>query len=175
LSAVLNSPISANDAGGFGLFNGSLEPTYSLVKEAYIRAAKVAGILPREMQSITWEAQRIGINDKNRTEAKKQELFDYISESRKNNETAYERATELIARNRSADPTWGKGDGITTQIPSDQIRQGAKLRSEQRASALSDLRGGAKRGLGAADTGVDERAPGRKSFDEIVGQPSCCC
>jgi hypothetical protein len=168
LSAALNSPISANDAGGFGLFNGSLEPTYSLVKEAYIRAAQVAGILPREMQSITWEAQRIGINDKNRTEAKKQELFDYISESRKNKETAYERATELIARNRSADPTWGKGDGIRTQKSSDQIRSEAGLRAEQRASSLSSLRGGTKRGLGAADTGVGEQAPGRKSFDQVA-------
>jgi hypothetical protein len=168
LSAALNSPISANDAGGFGLFNGSLEPTYSLVKEAYIRAAQVAGILPREMQSITWEAQRIGINDKNRTEAKKQELFDYISESRKNKETAYERATELIARNRSSDPTWGKGDGIRTQKSVEQIRREARVRAEQRASALSSLRGRTEGRVGAADTAVGERTAGRKGFDEVA-------
>ena len=168
LSAALNSPISANDAGGFGLFNGSLEPTYSLVKEAYIRAAQVAGILPREMQSITWEAQRIGINDKNRTEAKKQELFDYISQSRKNKETAYERATELIARNRSSDPTWGKGDGIRTQKSVEQIRREARVRAEQRASALSSLRGRTEGRVGTADTAVGERAAGRKGFDEVA-------
>jgi hypothetical protein len=172
LSAALNSPISANDASGFGLFNGSLEPSYALVKEAYIRAAEIAGILPREMQSITWEAQRIGINDKNRTGAKKQELFNYISESRNNKATPYERATELIARNRSSDPNWGKADGIRTQKSSDQIRSEVGVRAEQRSSALSSLRGRTEGRVGGTDTGVGREAAGRKSLDEIA-RPRC--
>jgi len=169
LSAALNSPISANDASGFGLFNGSLEPTYALVKEAYIRAAQVAGILPREMQSITWEAQRIGINDKNRTEVKKQELFNYISESRKNKETAYERATELIARNRSADPTWGKSNGIRTQKSIEDIRREVRLRAEQRISDLSSLRGTTQRGMGDTTPKLGRGTAGRASLSEGVG------
>jgi hypothetical protein len=168
LSAALNGPISAKDAGGFGLFNGSLEPAYALVKSAYIKAAQIAGIKPREMQSITWEAQRIGINDKNRTEKNKQETFDYLEESRTNEKTSYERATELIARNRSGDPEWGKSRGIKTQKTSDEIRKGAELRSQQRVSTISNLRGRTDGGLGEADTEVGGGVTGREAVNEIL-------
>ena len=168
LSAALNGPISANDAGGFGLFNGKLEPAYALVKSAYIKASKIAGIMPREMQSITWEAQRIGINDKNRTEKNKQETFDYIEQSRTNEKTAYERATELIGNNRSADPEWGKSRGITTQKTSDEIREGAELRSKQRVSSISNLRRGATEQLGEPDTKLDRGVAGGGPFSQVI-------
>lgn len=155
LSAALNSPISAEDASGIGLFNGGAEPLYALVKAAYIDAARIAGIKPREMQSITWEAQRIGINDKSRTEDKKNELFQYITESRTNNQTPYERASELIARNRSTDPSWGRAEGIRTQRTSDEIRESARLRAQQRVSEVSSLRGqpGVRGGVSTATVG----------------------
>lgn len=162
LSAALNSPISASDAGGFGLFNGNLEPSYALVKYAYIKAAEIAGVMPREMQSITWEAQRIGINDKKRTEEKKKETFDYILKSRTNEKSFYERATELIAANRSANPIWGKSRGIETQIPNNEILEGAELRSKQRISSLSDLRRSAEGKLGKTDTGMGKQPTGRE-------------
>lgn len=168
LSAALNSPISANDAGGVGLFNGGAEPLYALVKSAYIDAARIAGIKPREMQSITWEAQRIGINDKNRTPEQKQKTFDYITETRTNNQTPYERATELIARNRSANPSWGKSTGIETQKSSDAIREGARLRAEQRTREISALRGPAGERVGAAPTAVGGAVTGGPGTTEGV-------
>jgi hypothetical protein len=168
LSAALNGPISANDAGGFGLFNGSLEPAYALVKSAYIKAAKIAGIKPREMQSITWEAQRIGINDKNRTEKNKQETFEYIEQSRTNEKTSYERATELISKNRSADPEWGKSRGIKTQKSNSEILEGAEVRSKQRVGSISDLRGRTTGGLGDVDTEVGTGVTGGQTIDEVL-------
>jgi hypothetical protein len=169
LSAALNSPISANDAGGLGLFNGSLEPLYAMVKGAYINAAKIAGVMPREMQSITWEAQRIGINNKNRTEEAKNKIFDYLKESRQNKQTPYERATELIARNRSTNPGWGESRGVETQKSSDEIRSDVKARADSRISSLSDLRGRSKRGVGKPSSEMGGRVAEGKADTE--GKP----
>ena len=44
--------------GDAGVGGGGNRGTYWLFREAYIRAAKIAGVQPRQMQSITWEAIR---------------------------------------------------------------------------------------------------------------------
>lgn len=166
ISVALAAPMSAEDASGVGLFLGSKEPLYAIVKDAYIKAADIAGILPREMQSITWEAQRVGINNKNRTEDQKESNFAYIAETRNNSQTPYERATELIARNISTNPEWGKDRGIVTQRLADEIREGAELRSEQRISEISDLRGRARGELGGASAELGERPAGRTGAEK---------
>jgi len=43
-------------AGGSGITG--YRGTYAVIQEAYVRAASAAGVMPREMQSITWEASR---------------------------------------------------------------------------------------------------------------------
>ena len=68
VAAALMRPLGgkAEEVGGnFGTQKGSSSSkvtghkgTYSLYEEAYRRAAKEKGVLPREMQSITWEAVR---------------------------------------------------------------------------------------------------------------------
>ena len=68
VAAALMRPLGgkAEEVGGnFGTQKGSSNSkvtghkgTYSLYEEAYRRAAKEKGVLPREMQSITWEAVR---------------------------------------------------------------------------------------------------------------------
>ena len=160
ISAALAAPMSAEDASGVGLFLGQKEPLYALVKEAYIKAADIAGILPREMQSITWEAQRVGINNKARTEDNKNSNFAYIAETRENSQTPYERATELIARNISTNPEWGKDRGIVTQRSVDEIRNGAKLRAEQRIGEISNLREYSRGRQGAVPSELGGRTTG---------------
>ena len=171
MSAAVNAPISANDASGIGLFKGQMEPFYAMVKQAYIDAAKVAGILPREMQSITWEAQRVGLNDKNRQENTKKNAFDYIAETRLNEQTPYERATILISRNRSKNPGWGEQRGIVTQRENNEILSEVKRRANERISALDAIRGRSKRGLGDADTAMGrEPSKGRASARKVESQ-----
>jgi len=67
VAAALLRPLSANDIevlqafGGTGSSKSSvtgLNGTYPLYLEAYRRAAEQRGVLPRQMQSITWEAVR---------------------------------------------------------------------------------------------------------------------
>jgi len=68
VAAALMRPLGGKAeevAGNFGTQKGSANSTvtghkgtYSLYEEAYRRAAKEKGVLPREMQSITWEAVR---------------------------------------------------------------------------------------------------------------------
>ena len=59
LMAVSNKHPAVNDNfSGPGSSNLGLSGTYPLYHEAYIRAASDRGVLPREMQSITWEAVR---------------------------------------------------------------------------------------------------------------------
>jgi hypothetical protein len=65
VAAALGRALSGNDdavADNFGKTGGTnvtgMAGTYALYYEAYVRAAKARGVLPREMQSITWEAVR---------------------------------------------------------------------------------------------------------------------
>ena len=54
-----NSPeVAASLGGGPSSNRHGIMGTYALYHEAYARAAKELGILPRELQSITWEAVR---------------------------------------------------------------------------------------------------------------------
>jgi hypothetical protein len=64
VAAALLRPLSGNSIevmhnfGGPKSAHAGLDGTYALYEEAYRRAAAERGILPREMQSITWEAVR---------------------------------------------------------------------------------------------------------------------
>ena len=69
-AVALSTPMSSEDASAIGLFDGGQSMLYMVIKEAYIKAAEIAGIQPREMQSITWEAVRTGLNNKDRSRQK---------------------------------------------------------------------------------------------------------
>jgi hypothetical protein len=60
-SVEVTHNFGSNEKGERGPINSSvtgLQGTYPIYHEAYRRAAKERGILPRQMQSITWEAIR---------------------------------------------------------------------------------------------------------------------
>ena len=68
-------PTNADDAQkGFGLFLPKENHMYALIKDAYIDIAKENGLLPRQLQSVIWEAQRTGVNAKKRTEKTEEEM-----------------------------------------------------------------------------------------------------
>jgi hypothetical protein len=171
LSVAMNLPISAKIATDFGIFGGGNNPLYALVKTAYIDAANIAGVLPREMQSVTWEAQRTGVNDKNRTAEQKNKNFLLVEELRQNEQTPYERATTIISRNRSKDPIWGQSDRVVTQRTGDTIVRELESRANERASDVSSVRG-EQPNAGRTNSTVDNAiAKGQtNSTEEVVTQ-----
>ena len=166
-AVALGVPMSSEDAGGIGLFNGGQSMVYMAIKEAYIKAAEVAGIQPREMQSITWEAVRTGLNNKNRSKAQIQSNVTKL-ESLLDDEsmTPYERARRIIIDNRTENPGWATQRGIEAQIP--DLRQGVREQAESRASEVLSLRGRPGRDVGAADAGVGVEPSGVSEQRTIV-------
>lgn len=78
VGAALFSVVSANDSvvadnfGNPGNMTSGQKGTYPIYFEAYRRAAKQLGILPRELQSITWEAIRALFDSSEKTKLRPQ-------------------------------------------------------------------------------------------------------
>ena len=78
VGAALFSVVSANDSvvadnfGNPGNMTSGQKGTYPIYFEAYRRAAKQLGILPRELQSITWEAIRALFDSANKKKLRPQ-------------------------------------------------------------------------------------------------------
>jgi len=161
-SVALMSPMSANDVGAWGLFNPGQSSVYAMVKSAYEAAAMIAGIQPREMQSITWEIQRTGINNDKRTGAQKQVTFEEIKLLKKENITQYEKAARIISRVRSASPQWDAG--LDVQKPVSEILQGGRDNSVARSRDVFDVWRGLSRGT---DTSVGSRPTVKKKAQPI--------
>ncbi len=81
---------------------------YGLYAEAYRRAAQERGILPREMQSITWEAVRGLFTDKFKQSSKNVAEVDAIWQRYKNGEIEIDEARKLVNERAGgiAPPTW---------------------------------------------------------------------
>ena len=161
-SVALMSPMSADDVGAWGLFNTGQSSVYAMVKSAYEAAAMIAGIQPREMQSITWEIQRTGINNDKRTGAQKQVTFEEIKLLKKENITQYEKAARIISRVRSASPQWDAG--LDVQKPVSEILQGGRDNSVARSRDVFDVWRGLSRGT---DTSVGSRPTVKKKAQPI--------
>ena len=146
LAVALNVPTSAADAGGFGLFGGEKSFKYALVKDAYIEVAEELGILPRQLQSVTWEAVRTGLNEKSRkNKSKTHKLINQLKKSTLNYD---ERAKEIIRINPSDTPAWARKRGLTTQKTTSELRQVSWGKLDEKASdgsvssrRMGDLRG----------------------------------
>ena len=146
LAVALNVPTSAADAGGFGLFGGEKSFKYALVKDAYIEVAEELGILPRQLQSVTWEAVRTGLNEKSRkNKSKTHKLINKLKKSTLNYD---ERAKEIIRINPSDTPAWARKRGLTTQKTASELRQVSWSKLDEKASdgSISSRRTGDLRG-----------------------------
>ena len=100
-----------NLKGSVGPKNSSvsgLQGTYALYNEAYRRAAEERGILPRQMQSITWEAVRgLFPDDLKRNTKKIQEISDVWRGVQDRRLTPQEARSQIIDRAGGIDaPEW---------------------------------------------------------------------
>lgn len=104
-----------------------VQGTYGLYAEAYRRAAQERGILPREMQSITWEAVRGLFPDTFKSQAKNTEKIDNIWLQYRKGKLSLEEARNEVIREAGGinAPEWERaglrsGSAQEVQPPSDQ-------------------------------------------------------
>lgn len=143
-----------NIKGEVGPKNSSItgvQGTYGLYAEAYRRAAAERGILPREMQSITWEAVRGLFPDTFKSQAKNVEKIDGIwLQYRKGQISLEEARNEVLRAAGGIDaPEWERA-GLRPQSP----------QAVQPAADQGQLPGAGVPGRGAAGPGRDQPAAG---------------
>ena len=116
-AAGLMLPSSANEAQDFGLFDGGMSVEYAIFKDAYTEVAKEIGILPRELQSITWEAVRGSINTDNRTPSMVKDINKISEELLNNGESNENRTNEILKKYpiKFSKGEWSNKRGIVAQ------------------------------------------------------------
>jgi len=144
----------SNMKGEVGPKNSSItgvQGTYGIYAEAYRRAAEERGILPREMQSITWEAVRGLFPDTFKSQAKNTDQIDGIWLQYRKGKMSLEEARNEVFRNAGGirPPEW-EGAGL---------RPGS-TQAVQPAGNTGELSGTGLPGGGASGAGGIQPATG---------------
>lgn len=126
-----------------------VQGTYGLYAEAYRRAAQERGVLPREMQSITWEAVRGLFPDTFKSQAKNTEQVDQIWLKYKQGKLSLDEARNEVFRIAGGinAPEWERAG----------LRPGAAP-EVQPAGNTGELSGAGVSGRGAPGAGGDQPA-----------------
>jgi len=101
-----------------------VQGNYGLYAEAYRRAAAERGVLPREMQSITWEAVRGLFTDKFKGQAKNVEDINNIWYKYRKGEVTLDEARNAVEQRagRINPPTWQRPGGAVDEQISDTTK-----------------------------------------------------
>lgn len=176
VAAALMRPLSGNDlevshnfanwpgkglpsAGGSAITG--IQGTYPLYAEAYRRAAAKRGILPREMQSITWEAARSLFPDTFKTDVNRKAV-DSIWDKYKMGKITQKKARELIhgyaAPRGLGHPDWySEDDGAARNSPDQGELRQPPVRGKSAEGPLAGGRIGSAGGIPAQ--GLTQRSP----------------
>jgi hypothetical protein len=139
----------APGAGGSAITG--VQGTYPLYAEAYRRAANKRGVLPREMQSITWEAVRGLFPDVFKT-VKNADKIDQIWNEYKRGRISQKRARSLVNEFAAPEgirpPQWETGrpvvdDETHGRSPNEGELPQPGIHGEPPASSVAGTRGGA--------------------------------
>lgn len=160
VAAALLRPLSGdstevghNFAKGASSSITGVKGTYGIYAEAYRRAAAQRGILPREMQSVTWEAVRglftPGFKSQQRNTDAVDKVWSDFKKRRLSYEDARQRVLELAGGIHS--PSWFQPDAGTDED--------ARVSDDAAGLPRSDLPGGgAQPGAGGSVSGDTGRA-----------------
>lgn len=162
VAAALLRPLAGNDVEvghNFGtaspVKNSSItgaQGTYGVYAEIYRRAAEQRGVLPRQMQSVTWEAARGLFEAKWKTKANKKEI-DNIWNLHKNGKASIDESRQLILE---------KAGGITPP-EWERSNSGAAKGTGAAGDAGKLSPAGLRKGSSGNDTGTGGRTSGRTS------------
>lgn len=158
VAAALLRPLSGNSVevmhnfGGPKSAHAGLEGLYALYEEAYRRAAAERGILPREMQSITWEAIRGLYVPTFKAQKRNVDAVDAVWEQYSKGRLSYEKARQQVFElgGRIDPPSW-EGRDPGAYVEDEEAADDGDL-SEDGVSAgdSADDGGAAGRGAGAS-------------------------
>ena len=162
VAAGLIKPLAGNHlevSHNFGTFAASSSKTgskgtYGLYAEAYQQAADEVGILPRQMQSITWEAVRGFFSPTFKGKKANQEMINGIWQEYKDGKISVDEAREVIYEKAGGieQPTWHRPD---SDLANEQWLSSYKTElhrgSISRNYGLGDTSGGRARGDAARE------------------------
>lgn len=190
VAAALLRPLSGNSIEVMHNFGGAknakmgLEGTYALYEEAYRRAAERLGLLPRELQSITWEAIRGMYRPGFKSQATNVEQIDKIWNQFKKGRLSYDAVRELARELAGGidEPSWfGRNPGTYAEdesaadegdVAGDELSGrrakpaagGARAAGSRAAAQAGDAAAGAQ-ARGLPDAGGVRRSPGRVAVE----------
>ncbi len=157
----------AHNFGGTGIANSSVtgsKGTYGLYAEAYRQAAKERGVLPREMQSITWEAVRGLFNPRYKGQASNVQYVDNVWSQYKSGEISLEEARDAVLKHAGGidAPEWERSGSAVAPEVSNASDTGKLLgTSVPKPKPKRSGRGGSRRNPRANQTKqVNTESPG---------------
>jgi hypothetical protein len=175
--AGASTEVSHNFGGG-GASSSSIfgaKGTYGIYAEAYRRAASARGVLPREMQSITWEAVRGLFDPAYKRDKRAISGADQIWQDFKRRKADVEqtRARILQAAGGITDPDWARSNpGANEKAASSTYAGDVSEHSVSGRTAEPATRGDRSDAAGGADRVKSFRAPaGWDTVDTAEGAP----
>jgi len=154
-----------------------LNGVYSIYEEAYRRAANERGVLPREMQSITWEAVRGLFRPEYKSQNSNVEVVDSIWKQYNKKQITLDQAREAIYEHAGQikPPDWERSDG---GIPEgDQaatyerkLSDGGVPRPRPDSASRRRGRGDAARPIPTEDVGLPFNLLDKYKRKEVIGQ-----
>lgn len=152
--AGADTEVSHNLGAGISSATTGASGIYGIYADAYRDAAKQRGILPRQMQSITWEAVRGLFTAEWKTKANKELVNNIWNEYKKGNLTKDEARSQI---SKAADgiktPDWARSDSRATEQTQDRGNTRELPKADVRGNPIATVD---SRGRANASTGSEK-------------------